>query len=294
MQQHGGADADNETVHGGNDRLVGGGGPCRKRLTCRSAGPAPAEMAAKSTRSLPAVKQSLELRSSTQRIAMSSWAALQTVGERTVHRVGQRVFLSGRLSVRVRIGPSTAVVTCSVMANFLLVAWRKDSGAICRRLVLRFQTATSLTWASGLPHATLPATRYCLLAGSPFALQNLPMPKSSPSLARIEPPALPQTVATKLAEYPPVIRQRVLALREIVFMVAAKTPGVGPLEESLKWGEPAFATVDKSGQHHAHRVAAEAAVAIRDVFQLSDHAGRFVQDDVPDRVSLRGQPRAGV
>ena len=40
----------------------------------------------------------------------------------------------------------------------------------------------------------------------------------------------------KLAEYPPVIRQRVLALREIVFMVAAKTPGVGPLEESLKWG----------------------------------------------------------
>ncbi|WP_395705900.1 DUF1801 domain-containing protein [Casimicrobium huifangae] len=74
------------------------------------------------------------------------------------------------------------------------------------------------------------------------------MPKSSPSLARIEPPALPQAVAMKLAEYPPVIRQRVLALREIVFMVAANTPGVGPLEESLKWGEPAFATVEsKSG-----------------------------------------------
>jgi hypothetical protein len=31
-----------------------------------------------------------------------------------------------------------------------------------------------------------------------------------------------------------------LALRELVLQVAATTEGVGELEESLKWGEPAY------------------------------------------------------
>ena len=44
------------------------------------------------------------------------------------------------------------------------------------------------------------------------------------------------------------MRKRVLALRELILDVAAKTPGVGALEETLKWGEPAYITaVSKSG-----------------------------------------------
>lgn len=80
------------------------------------------------------------------------------------------------------------------------------------------------------------------------ALQNPTMSKSTSSMVLAKPPAPPAAVAAKLAAYPAAIRERVLALREVVFMVAANTPGVGALEESLKWGEPAFATAEsKSG-----------------------------------------------
>ena len=49
-------------------------------------------------------------------------------------------------------------------------------------------------------------------------------------------------VAATYASYPVSLRKHLLALRELVLDVGAKTPGVGPLEETLKWGEPAFVT----------------------------------------------------
>jgi hypothetical protein len=42
--------------------------------------------------------------------------------------------------------------------------------------------------------------------------------------------------------YPSVIRQRLLALRELIFEVAASIEDVGELVETLKWGEPAYVT----------------------------------------------------
>ena len=33
-----------------------------------------------------------------------------------------------------------------------------------------------------------------------------------------------------------------LVVRELIFSVAADTPGVGAVEETLKWGEPAYLT----------------------------------------------------
>jgi Domain of unknown function (DU1801) len=61
----------------------------------------------------------------------------------------------------------------------------------------------------------------------------------------IEPPA---AVLATYASYPAALRRRILALRDLVLDVAATTPGVGPIEESLKWGEPAFVTAQsKSG-----------------------------------------------
>lgn len=39
-----------------------------------------------------------------------------------------------------------------------------------------------------------------------------------------------------------------LALRELIFEVAAQSPHIGELEETLKWGEPAYLTTQsKSG-----------------------------------------------
>ncbi|MDE2399347.1 MAG: DUF1801 domain-containing protein [Burkholderiales bacterium] len=49
-------------------------------------------------------------------------------------------------------------------------------------------------------------------------------------------------VAAVFQRCPPAIRSRLLALRELIFDFAASTPGVGRIEETLKWGEPAYVT----------------------------------------------------
>src|ERR1700712_896330 len=55
-------------------------------------------------------------------------------------------------------------------------------------------------------------------------------------------------VAQTFASYPPKARRKLLAMRELIFKTAAATEGVGALEETLKWGEPAYLTsVSKSG-----------------------------------------------
>ena len=42
--------------------------------------------------------------------------------------------------------------------------------------------------------------------------------------------------------YPPGLRAKLMALRELVFETAAGTAGVGPLTETLKWGQPSYLT----------------------------------------------------
>ena len=42
--------------------------------------------------------------------------------------------------------------------------------------------------------------------------------------------------------YPASVRRKLLALRELIFRTAASTEGVGEVEETLKWGEPAYVT----------------------------------------------------
>ena len=49
-------------------------------------------------------------------------------------------------------------------------------------------------------------------------------------------------VAAHFAGYPPAVRKKMLALRALIFDVAANTEGVGELQETLKWGEPAYVT----------------------------------------------------
>ena len=55
-------------------------------------------------------------------------------------------------------------------------------------------------------------------------------------------------VAQVFERYPPAMRSRLLALRELIFEVASSIDDVGELEETLKWGEPAYVTsASKSG-----------------------------------------------
>jgi hypothetical protein len=55
-------------------------------------------------------------------------------------------------------------------------------------------------------------------------------------------------VEARFAQYPPPARKKLLALRALIFKVARLTSGVGELQETLKWGEPAYVTAQsKSG-----------------------------------------------
>ena len=44
------------------------------------------------------------------------------------------------------------------------------------------------------------------------------------------------------SSYPKPVRDRLLALRKMIFDEAKKTPGVGRLEEALRWGQPSYLT----------------------------------------------------
>ena len=51
-----------------------------------------------------------------------------------------------------------------------------------------------------------------------------------------------RNVASVFAGYPAAVRIKLLALRQLVFEVAASTDGVGRLTETLKWGQPSYLT----------------------------------------------------
>ena len=51
-------------------------------------------------------------------------------------------------------------------------------------------------------------------------------------------------VAAVLDAYPAPLRERLMRLRLLIRETAAETPGVGPLEETLKWGEVSYLTTE--------------------------------------------------
>lgn len=55
-------------------------------------------------------------------------------------------------------------------------------------------------------------------------------------------------VEVTFAGFPPRSRRGLLTLRRLIFETAAATPGVGAVQETLKWGQPAYLTPEtKSG-----------------------------------------------
>ena len=61
-------------------------------------------------------------------------------------------------------------------------------------------------------------------------------------------------VAEAFETYPPNMRRKLLALRELIFKTAKTTNGVGEIEETLKWGEPAYLTT-QTGSGSTVRIA---------------------------------------
>jgi hypothetical protein len=53
---------------------------------------------------------------------------------------------------------------------------------------------------------------------------------------------MPANVAATFAAFPERVRARLLEVRDLIFEAAAAIEGVGPLRETLKWGEPAYLT----------------------------------------------------
>jgi len=54
--------------------------------------------------------------------------------------------------------------------------------------------------------------------------------------------AIPEAVAAAFDAFPASLRTRLLEIRALILATAAETSGVGPLTETLKWGEPAYLT----------------------------------------------------
>ena len=61
------------------------------------------------------------------------------------------------------------------------------------------------------------------------------------------PPFQNPAVESKFESYPPPAREALSTLREWVFATAAEAPEVEGLEETLKWGEPAYITTNRAG-----------------------------------------------
>ncbi|MEM8685875.1 MAG: DUF1801 domain-containing protein [Pseudomonadota bacterium] len=51
-----------------------------------------------------------------------------------------------------------------------------------------------------------------------------------------------KSVEVVFAGYPEGVREKLLSLRALIFRTANATDGVGPLEETLKWGQPSYLT----------------------------------------------------
>lgn len=86
--------------------------------------------------------------------------------------------------------------------------------------------------------------------------------------------------------YPPALRKKLLALRQLILDTAASTEGVGTLDETLKWGEPAYVTaqsksgstvrIDRKKQQSSYAIYFNCNTTLVDSFRsLFPHSFRF-------------------
>lgn len=72
-------------------------------------------------------------------------------------------------------------------------------------------------------------------AGNKAAKRTAAKPRASTANAAVE---------NVFAGYPSPVKSKLLALRKLIFDTAKATPGVGALQETLKWGQPSYLTTE--------------------------------------------------
>lgn len=72
-------------------------------------------------------------------------------------------------------------------------------------------------------------------------------------------------VGARFKSYAPEVQQRLLGLRRLIFDVAARTEGVGELEEALRWNQPSYLT-SSTGSGSTVRIDAKGAAGDVAVF----------------------------
>jgi hypothetical protein len=68
----------------------------------------------------------------------------------------------------------------------------------------------------------------------------MPKPVRAPAKGRESTP--PPGLDSLFAAASPAVRERLVTLRRLILDTAAATPGVGRIDEALKWGQPSFLT----------------------------------------------------
>ncbi len=63
----------------------------------------------------------------------------------------------------------------------------------------------------------------------------------------VRPPFQSDAVGNAFAAFPAAERTNLLRIRSLIFEIASRMDGIGPLQETLKWGQPAYLTSGKSG-----------------------------------------------
>lgn len=53
-------------------------------------------------------------------------------------------------------------------------------------------------------------------------------------------PDLPKPVARVLDAFPPAPRRKLLQVRSLIYTAAARNSEIGPISETLKWGQPSY------------------------------------------------------
>ncbi|NIA70058.1 DUF1801 domain-containing protein [Pelagibius litoralis] len=103
-------------------------------------------------------------------------------------------------------------------------------------------------------------------------------------MKKAKPPFADPDVEARFASFPEPARAGLLKLRGLIFETAGATPGVGALQETLKWGQPAYLTPEtKSGSTIRLGVPRQGGFALYTHCQttiLSDFRSLFADDFV--------------
>lgn len=156
--------------------------------------------------------------------------------------------------LRTQLPPGMAIVTPGIQ---LPGAGGNDQARVATVDFARRAGATHVVIGRSITQAASPRQAFASAVASMGAVDAaLPLgsgPGSSPVGGKPRtgragmPPFRSAEVAAKFAAYPSAARQALLDLRALILAVAAATPEVGEIEESLKWGEPAYRARNGAG-----------------------------------------------